>query len=105
MELIPENPNVKTGLKGAIAIGMVGATGLSLYKLYLLSHGGILAPVMNTLTTVACVAVVAHGIEGGIAGAIAYRRGKNVFNAGFYAFFTGFVGLSEMLNNRESESN
>lgn len=100
MGLIPENPRGKTGLKGAIAIGMVGAMGLSLYKLYGLNHDGILSPVMNTLATVACVVVVAHGIEGGIAGAIAHRRAENVLKAVLYAFFTGFVGLSEMLNNR-----
>ena len=102
MELIPENPMVKGGLKGAIAIGMVGAIALSLYKLYVLSHEGVLSPSLNVLATIACVALVAHVIEGMVAVVIAYRRGHNALQAGGYAFFTGFVGLTEILNDEAS---
>lgn len=97
MGLIPENPTVNKAFKGAIAIGMVGAMLLPLYKLYVLSHGGSLPSTLNTLVMVTYVVLVAHVIEAVVGGAIAFRRGDNVLKAGLYAFFTGFVGLSEML--------
>lgn len=99
MGLIPENPTVNNVFKGAIALGMVGAMVLPLYKLYVLSHGGSLPSTLNTLVIVTYVVLVAHGIEGAVGGAIAFRRGDNVLKAALYAFFTGFVGLSEMLKS------
>ena len=102
MGFIAEDLKVNSAVKGAIATGMVVAMAFPLYKLYALSHGGTLSPVMNILVTIACVALVAHVIEGAVAGAIAYRRGNNVFKASVYAFFTGFVGLTEILKNESS---
>ena len=99
MGLMAENSTVKTWLKGAIAIGMVGAMVLFGYKLYVQSHEGTLSPLVNGLGIVAGVALVGHIIEGAVAGAIAQRRGENALKASVYAFFTGFVGLTEILKS------
>ncbi|MEM9214118.1 MAG: hypothetical protein AAGD25_07190 [Cyanobacteria bacterium P01_F01_bin.150] len=97
--LDPLNLRENKLLKGFIAVAMLGAIMLPLYKLYIVSHDGVLPSRLDTLVTVTYFVLMAHVIEGLIAGAIAFRRGENVIKAGVYAFFTGFIGLTEIINS------
>lgn len=51
----------------------------------------------RVITWLAAIALISHLIEGIIAAIVAYRKGLNPLKTGIYTFFTGTVGLVEVL--------
>ncbi|MEN9520502.1 MAG: hypothetical protein RLZZ381_3090 [Cyanobacteriota bacterium] len=72
------------------------ALGLSGWNLVLHLQGQSLPPNLTSLFWLGSVALVAHGVEGVIAGLKARSHNKNPLLYGIYTFFVGFVGLQEL---------
>ncbi|MEN9568732.1 MAG: hypothetical protein RLZZ69_3930 [Cyanobacteriota bacterium] len=72
------------------------ALGLSGWNLVLHLQGQSLPPNLTSLFWLGSVALVAHGVEGVIAGFKARSHNKNPLLYGIYTFFVGFVGLQEL---------
>jgi hypothetical protein len=72
------------------------ALGLSGWNLVLHLQGQSLPTNLTSLFWLGSVALVAHGVEGVIAGFKARSHNKNPFLYGIYTFFVGFVGLQEL---------
>lgn len=90
------NPNTAKLIKITSTILITGALGLELWNIYLLSNNAILPAKIKPFFWIGSVALVAHGIEGLIAGFQARDRNLNPIAYGIYTFFVGFVGLKEL---------
>ncbi|MEA5470752.1 hypothetical protein [Spirulina sp. 06S082] len=72
---------------------IAGAIALELWTLYQQEIPHFLTPILYFVT----FALVSHFIEGMIGAFVAFRQQKNAIAAGVYIFFTGTVGLLEVL--------
>ncbi len=83
-------------IKIASTVLITSALGLEIWQLYLLFNGISLTPQLVPIFWIGSIALIAHLIEGLIAGFIANTCKKNFFIYGVYTFFVGFVGLLEL---------
>ncbi|MEO0014281.1 MAG: hypothetical protein RLZZ535_2670 [Cyanobacteriota bacterium] len=90
------NPTVIKLIKIASILAMTSALGLSGWNLALHLQGQSLPPNLISLFWLGSIALVAHGVEGIIAGLKARSHNKNPLLYGIYTFFVGFVGLQEL---------
>ncbi len=75
---------------------ITGALGLQIWNFYLHLTHEILPNQLYPVLQIASIALIAHGIEGMIAGFQANSCNKNFLIYGIYTFFVGFVGLLEL---------
>jgi hypothetical protein len=98
MPIVPLHPTVLVAIK-ITSIGVIsGALGLVLWQLYALANQEALPPALDIIVWIGSAALLVHAAEGIVAAAIATRRGGSAIASGIYTFFTGTVGLAEMLN-------
>ena len=90
------NPTTAKSIKVVSTCAITGALGLEIWNLYLRLQSESLPSNLNPLFWLATVALVAHAVEGVIAGSKARSHNKNPFIYGIYTFFVGFVGLQEL---------
>jgi hypothetical protein len=90
------NQTIAKSIKIVSTLAMTSALGLSGWNLALHLQGQSLPPHLTSLFWLGSVALVAHGVEGVIAGLKAPAHNKNPLLYGIYTFFVGFVGLQEL---------
>lgn len=98
LSLLPTHPLVLNVLKVISCILIIGALGLVVLKL-----SGMITE--NTLLErvfwIGTAALLFHVLEGMAAGILAYRLKENPFRVGMYTFWTGVVGIIEILQRLE----
>jgi hypothetical protein len=90
------NPTIAKSIKIVSTLAMTSALGLSGWNLSLHLQGESLPPHLTSLFWLGSIALLAHGVEGVIAGLKARSHNKNPLLYGIYTFFVGFVGLQEL---------
>ena len=91
----PKTPNL---IKITSIILITAALGLELWNVYLSFNNEVLPAKFDPVLWIGTVALVAHSVEGLIAGFNASSRNKNPLTYGIYTFFVGFVALQELFN-------
>ena len=102
MALFPTHPTLLKGIKILSCILIAGALGLLLGKGYAIIGHHPLPQLLEVLFWIGSCALFFHLLEGIAAAVLAYSRGKNPLKAGIYAFWTGFVGLYEIISKQIS---
>ncbi len=99
LPLLPNHPLVLNVLKVLSCILIAGALALVVGKL-----SGIIAEhtFLERVFWVGTVALLIHALEGIVAGILAYRLKENPVKAGVYTFWTGTVGITEILQRLEN---
>ena len=90
------NQATATSIKVISTFAISGALGLEIWNLYLHMEHKSLPSNLHALLWLASVALIAHAVEGVIAGSKASSYAVNPFTYGVYTFFVGFVGLQEL---------
>ncbi len=99
MALLPTHPTLLKSIKILSCILIAGALGLALGKGYATMENYPLPQFLEVLFWIGSCALFFHLLEGIAAAAVAYGHGENnPLKAGIYAFWTGFVGLYEIIN-------
>ena len=88
------NPNTSRLIKATSTILITAALGLEIWNIYLFLNNTVLPDWLEPFFWIGNVALVAHGIEGIIAGFKV--RDRNSITYGIYTFFVGFIGLKEL---------
>lgn len=83
-------------IKIASSLLITCALGLEIGYFYLLLKDKMLPSQLNPFLWVGSIALIAHFVEGFIAGFKANTCDKNFITYGIYTFFVGFVGLLEL---------
>lgn len=76
---------------------IISALGLEAWRVYAQWTGVIIPAGLTPVFWIGRVAIAGHLVEGGIAIALSPSRGQRAIPSGLYTFFTGFVGLVELL--------
>lgn len=83
-------------IKISSSLLITGALGIEIWNFYLHLTNEILPNQLYPVLEIASLALIAHCVEGLIAGVQANSCNKNFLTYGIYTFFVGFVGLLEL---------
>ena len=84
---------------------IVSAIGLEFWNIYAQLHHGVLPSRLNLVFWIGSFALSIHAIEGAIAAAVSPSKQKPPIQYGIYTFFVGTVGLLELFNPSDPETN
>ncbi|MGK7923666.1 MAG: hypothetical protein AB4290_00180 [Spirulina sp.] len=85
-------------IKVLSTILITGAIALQIWMFYFRSQSQELPHFLMPILWLTGFVLLSHLIEGIIGGFVAFRRQKNAIASGVYIFFTGTVGLLEVLD-------
>lgn len=100
MQLPPIHPQLVRSIKILSTVLISGAIALEIWNLYVRLTHHFLPDFLPVLLWLGRIALISHFIEGIIAGIYAPAREKNILRSGIYTFFTGTVGLLELLDEQ-----
>jgi hypothetical protein len=94
-----------TLMKGIASGVTLGAIGVELWGRIPGIFPQVPFPLPNFFPIGAHIVLIAHGMEGVVAAAIARRSYKNPFTIGLYTFFVGTIALMELFSRDASVAN
>lgn len=98
MKLQLPPPHLLILMKVISTVLIISAIALELGEFYVFSSEKIYPPFIPLILMISRGALLVHFLEGLIGSIYDFFRGKNWLKSGIYVFFTGTVGLVELLN-------